>query len=76
MERLCPEARAGGWGAGAELAAGLGLLWLWGWARFSGFETEIGLLENGEVVSRPGKKSFPDGQQQQPISIYFFLEGL
>ena len=46
-----------------------------GWARSSGFETEIGLLENGEVVSRPEKR-FPDGQQQQAISIYFFLEGL
>ena len=46
-----------------------------GWARSSGFETEIGLLENGEVVPRPEKR-FPDGQQQQTISIYFFLEGL
>ena len=46
-----------------------------GWARSSGFETEIGLLENGEVVSRPEKR-FPDGQQQQAISIYFLLEGL
>ena len=46
-----------------------------GWARSSGFETEIGLLENGEVVSRPEKR-FPDGQQQQAISIYFFLERL
>ena len=57
-----------GWaGLGLELGCGAGL----GWARSSGFETEIGLLENGEVVSRPEKK-----QQQQAISIYFFLEGL
>ena len=41
-----------------------------GWARSSGFETEIGLLENGEVVPRPEKR-FPDGQQQQTISISF-----
>ena len=27
-------------------------------------------------MSRPEKKRFPDGQQQQAISIYFFLEGL
>ena len=27
-----------------------------GWARSSEFETEIGLLENGEVVSRPETK--------------------
>ena len=47
-----------------------------GWARSSGSETEIGLLENGEVVSRSEKKRLPDGQQQQAISIYFFLEGL
>ena len=46
--------RLGGWGwrlglgwagLGLELAVGLG------WARSSGFETEIGLSENGEVVS-------------------------
>ena len=49
-------------GAG-EGWAGLGVgLWGWagavglGWARSSGLETEIGLLENGEVVSRPEKK--------------------
>ena len=55
-----------------------------------GFETEIGLLENGEVVAGRDlvglkrklvyyqmerlcpdlKKRFPDGQQQQAISIY------
>ena len=50
-----------GWGG---LGWGLGC----GWVRAG--------LENGEVVSRPEKKGFPDGQQQQAISIYFFLEGL
>ena len=44
-----------------------------------GCETEIGLFENGKVVSRPKlseKNELPEGQQQQAISIYFFLEGL
>ena len=42
-----------GWaGLGLEMGCGAGL----GWARSSGFETEIGLLENGEVVSRSEKK--------------------
>ena len=36
-----------------------------GWA--GGWATEIGLFENGELSN---------GQQQQAISIYFFLEGL
>ena len=39
-----------GAGLGLELGCGAGL----GWARSSGFETEIGLLENGEIVSRSG----------------------
>ena len=45
-----------------------------GWARSSGFETEIGLLENGEVVSRPEKKvsRWPTATS----NFYFFLEGL
>ena len=42
-----------GWaGLGLELGCGAGL----GWARSSGFEKEIGLLENVEVMSRPEKK--------------------
>ena len=52
-------AEGGGW-AGLCWAglgwAGLGLGWCGaglGWARSGGFETEIGLLENGEIVSRP-----------------------
>ena len=38
-------------------------------------ETEVGLFENGKLRLH-GKKKLPDGQQQQAISIYFFLEGL
>ena len=38
-------------------------------------ETEIGLFENGKVCLH-SKNELPDGQQQQAISIYFFLEGL
>ena len=38
-------------------------------------ETEIGLFENGKV-SLHRQNEPPDGQQQQAISIYFFLEGL
>ena len=37
-------------------------------------ETEIGLFENGKVCLHR-KNELPDGQQQQAISIYFFLEG-
>ena len=37
-------------------------------------ETEIALFENGKVSAE--KNELPDGQQQQAISIYFFLEGL
>ena len=55
-----------GAGAGAGLAAG------WGSP-----ETEIGLFENGNIVTRPHRKyELSNGQQQQAISIYFFLEGL
>ena len=38
-------------------------------------ETEVGLFENGKLRLHR-KKRLPDGQQQQAISIYFFLEGL
>ena len=38
-------------------------------------ETEIGLFENGKVCL-DRKNGLPDGEQQQAISIYFFLEGL
>ena len=38
-------------------------------------ETEIGFFENGKGVF-PSKNGLPDGQQQQAISIYFFLEDL
>ena len=38
-------------------------------------ETEVGLFENGKLRLHR-KKKLPDGQQQQAISIYFFLEGL
>ena len=71
--------RGGGWAfvccwAGLGWVAGLGWPGLrragWGWVGWA-----IGLLENGKVVSRP-KNELPDGQQQQAISIYFFLEGL
>ena len=63
MERLCPDLeivkrlRAGGlggcWGLLGVLVGGCwGLLLGAGWAaQLCGFETEIGLLENGEVVS-------------------------
>ena len=62
---LAGRARAGV----ARLWAGLALGWV------GNPETEIGLFENGKVVSRP-KNEIPDGQQQQAISIYSFLEGL
>ena len=38
-------------------------------------ETEVGLFANGKLRLHR-KKKLPDGQQQQAISIYFFLEGL
>ena len=38
-------------------------------------ETEISLFENGKVCFYR-KNELPEGQQQQAISIYFFLEGL
>ena len=66
-----------GW-AGCGLWAGLAVGWLgWAWAGWVGNpETEIGLfeLENGKVCLHR-KNELPDGQQQQAISIYFFLEG-
>ena len=38
-------------------------------------KTEVGLFENGKLCLHR-KKKLPDFQQQQAISIYFFLEGL
>ena len=66
-----------GWaGLGAELAWGWGLGgWGLGAGGWGSPETEIGLFENGNVVSPP-KYELSNGQQQQAISIYFFLEGL
>ena len=59
--------------------AGLGLGWLGGWAilkrKLVYSEIEIGLFENGKVCLHR-KNKLPDDQQQQAISIYFFLEGL
>ena len=40
-----------------------------GWARSSGFETEIVFFEKGEVVSRPEKKGF----QMANSNKYLFL---
>ena len=65
-------------------AAGLLGCWAAGLGCVSNPETEIGLFENETEVGlfangklRPHrKKNLPDGQQQQAISIYFFLEGL
>ena len=58
------------------LGAGLG--WLGGWAILKRTlvysKTEIGLFENGKVCLHR-KNKLPDDQQQQAISIYFFLEG-
>ena len=74
---LAGRAAAGGWGVvsgPAGLLAGL----LGAWAalrRIFENETEIGLFENGKGVLPP-QNGFPDGQRQQAISIYFFLEGL
>ena len=57
-----------GVGVGAGVGVGLGLgLGMWA----GGPETEIGFFENGKVVSGPDKGD----QQQQAISMYFFLEG-
>ena len=57
--------------------AGLG--WLGGWAilkrKLVFSKIEIGLFENGKVCLHR-KNKLPDDQQQQAISIYFFLEGL
>ena len=53
---------AGGW-AGLGLGLGLGL---------AALKRKFALFENGKVVSQPDKGD----QQQQAISIYFFLEGL
>ena len=62
-------------GRAAARGAGLGL---GGWGtlkRFFENETEISLFENGKVCLHR-KNEVPDGQQQQAISIYVFLEGL
>ena len=59
-----------GWGWSGRLGCGLFGAWGWGYP-----EAEIGLFEDGKVVSK-SKNELPDGQQQQAISIYFFLEGL
>ena len=79
-------------GASGTLASELGALmgivgavgrtppkgWGWGWAAFEGGLGRAGvgwlpcLFENGKVVPRPDKGD----QQQQAISIYFFMEGL
>ena len=75
-----------GWaGLGWELVAGLAVGWLaWAGLGWVGnleteigvfeIETEIGLFENG-MVCLHRKNELPDGQQQQAITIYFFLEG-
>ena len=59
--------------------AGLGLGWLGGWAilkrKLVYSKIEIGLFENGKVCLHR-KNKLPNDQQQQAISIYFFLEGL
>ena len=59
--------------------AGLGLGWLGGWAilkrKLVYSKIEIGFFENGKVCLHR-KNKLPDDQQQQAISIYFFLEGL
>ena len=68
-----------GWAwAGAGWAGWAGL----GWAGLGCPETGTGLLENEIGLFENGKVSFHrknvllHGQQQQAISIYFFLEGL
>ena len=75
----------GGWAAGLGCwAAGLLGCWAAGLGCVSNPETEIGLFENETEVGLFAngklrlhrKKNLPDGQQQQAISIYFFLEGL
>ena len=74
-----------GWAAGLGCwAAGLLGCWAAGLGCVSNPETEIGLFENETEVGLFAngklrlhrKKKLPDGQQQQAISIYFFLEGL
>ena len=58
--------------------------WVWGWG---GAGLAVGFLEpgttlkrksfeDGEVVFKTEKTELPDGQQQQAISIYFFLESV
>ena len=75
-----------GWAAGRQ--AGLGPVWAGGWAVVGcGLGEWAGLagwatLKRNLVYSKmerlcPGRKNaLSDGQQQQAISIYFFLEGL
>ena len=72
------------WGAGAGWGwgwAGLG----WGWAVAGGLglgcvvylkmKRKLGYSKMERCVS-PEKNELPHGQQQQAISIHFFLEGL
>ena len=50
--------------------------WGLGWAGLgAGLDSEICAFENGKVLSPSKEFRSPDGQQQQAISIYFFLEG-
>ena len=58
--------RAGGWRGGLSWANR-------GWVDLLNPETEIGLLENMERLCPDRKNRFPDGQQQQAISICLFL---
>ena len=71
-----------GLGAGAGLGVGLG----WGWARLGGWATLKRKLVSSKMKRNlihskmercvsTEQHELPDGQQQQAISIYFFLEG-
>ena len=85
-----PEAERVGLGRAGLLWLGLGLgsepFLNLGWAGWLGVgflslgwgypEAEIGLFEDGKVVFKPKQKRASGCQQQQAISIYFFLEGL
>ena len=72
---------AGGW----SWAGGVGLGW--GWARLGGWATLKRKLVSSKMKRNlihskmercvsTEQHELPDGQQQQAISIYFFLEGL
>ena len=65
-----------GWAVGGWVGlAGAGAAWWWVGLGWAGLGLAVDLFENGKVCLHRTNE-LPDCQQQQAISIYFFLEGL